>query len=76
MTAPTSLRHLTREAHQQQRLKARVAAWWHVERCPRDTERLQFHRAALPVGLRALLTENLHTAPGPKAPDRDDTPTH
>jgi len=76
MTAPTSLRHLTREAHQQQRLKARVAAWWHVERCPRNTERSHAHRVGLPLGLRALLAEKIHASASPAAKDRDDTPTH
>ena len=76
MTAPTSLRHLTREANQQQRMKARLAAWWYVERRPRDTERQHLHRVSLPLGLRAMLADNIPPPASPTASDRDDTPRH
>ena len=73
MTASTSLRRLNREARQQQRMKARIAAWWHVERLPRDTGLSHLQRDGLPLGLRPLFTETLHAQ---ACPDRDDTPKH
>lgn len=73
MTASTSLRRLNREARQQQRMKARIAAWWHVERLPRDTGLSHLQRGGLPLGLRPLFTETLHAQ---ACPDRDDTPKH
>lgn len=38
-----ALRRLATEAAQQRRIKARIAAWWHAERCPNCArERDQF----------------------------------
>ena len=75
MTATTSLRHLTREARQQQRMKSRLAAWWHVDRCP---PRAEMHLVGLPLtaGLRGALDACLPRAPREDAPDADGTKTH
>ena len=76
MTAPTSLRRLNREARQQQRMKARIAAWWHVERRPRETGLSHLQRDGLPLGLRPLFADSLHAPASPALTDRDDTPKH
>ena len=81
MTASTTLRHLTREARQQQRLKARLAAWWFVERCPRfveDRQDREAHRVTrpLPSELRAMLAACERELSGAASGAADDTPTH
>lgn len=75
MTASTTLRHLSREARQQQRMKARLAAWWYVERCPPRTE---MHLVGLPLtaGLRDATDACLPRAPHEAAPETDGTKTH
>lgn len=34
MTTATAIRRLAAEAAQRQRIKVRIHAWWHAERCP------------------------------------------
>jgi hypothetical protein len=74
MTASTTLRHLTREARQQQRMKARLAAWWHVERCPPRA----MHLVGFPLtaGLRGALDACRPQPPCDDTPDPDGTKAH
>lgn len=43
MTSASTVRALTREAKVQQRIKQRVAEWWHRTQCPNCRAKLELH---------------------------------
>lgn len=63
MTRAATVRALAREAKTQQRVKERVAVWWHATRCPNC------------MAKQALLSAMQQVAQGATFPATSTTPT-